>query len=122
MIELCHCKNNAFSGDADMVKLLLDYGASVNEGENDHFPDYPAEWTERIDATRAEWDGTALLLSAPLAPNSNHQGTGFGGSLYGVGVTAAWSVAELALADLEHAASRGLDQVSTQAHRHTVSQ
>ena len=36
-----------------------------------------------------EWDGTALLLSAPLAPNSNHQGTGFGGSLYGVGVTAA---------------------------------
>ena len=42
MIELCHCKNNAFSGDADMVKLLLDYGASVNEGENDHFPDYPA--------------------------------------------------------------------------------
>jgi thioesterase domain-containing protein len=48
-----------------------------------------------------EWDGTALLLSAPLAPNSNHQGTGFGGSLYGVGVTAAWSVAELALADLQ---------------------
>jgi thioesterase domain-containing protein len=48
-----------------------------------------------------EWDGTALLLSAPLALNSNHQGTGFGGSLYGVGVTAAWSLAELALADLQ---------------------
>ena len=62
---------------------------------------------QQIPLTRAlglqllEWDGSALLLSAPLAPNSNHQGTGFGGSLYSVGVTAAWSVTELALADLQ---------------------
>jgi len=46
------------------------------------------------------WDGSALLLSAPLEPNRNHQGTGFGGSVYSVAVTAAWGVTELALADL----------------------
>ncbi|WP_100640313.1 thioesterase domain-containing protein [Marinobacter salexigens] len=46
------------------------------------------------------WDGSSLLISAPLAPNSNHQGTGFGGSVYSVAVTAAWGVTELALADL----------------------
>ncbi|AOY87949.1 thioesterase [Marinobacter salinus] len=46
------------------------------------------------------WDGRALLLSAPLAPNRNHQGTGFGGSVYSAAVTAAWAVTELALADL----------------------
>lgn len=46
------------------------------------------------------WDGSALLISAPLEPNSNHQGTGFGGSVYSVAVTAAWGVMELALADL----------------------
>lgn len=57
--------------------------------------------TKAMGLTLLEWDGTALLLSAPLAPNSNHQGTGFGGSLYGIGVTAAWSLAELALADLQ---------------------
>lgn len=46
------------------------------------------------------WDGSALLISAPLEPNSNHQGTGFGGSVYSVAVTAAWGLMELALADL----------------------
>lgn len=46
------------------------------------------------------WDGSALLLSAPLELNSNHQGTGFGGSVYSVAVTAAWGLVELALADL----------------------
>ncbi|SFN06930.1 thioesterase domain-containing protein [Marinobacter pelagius] len=46
------------------------------------------------------WDGHALVLSAPLEPNRNHQGTGFGGSVYSAAVTAAWSLTELALADL----------------------
>lgn len=46
------------------------------------------------------WDGQSLLLSAPLGPNTNHQGTGFGGSVYSAAVTAAWSVTELALGDL----------------------
>lgn len=62
---------------------------------------------QQIPLTRAlglqllEWDGSALLVSAPLAPNSNHQSTGFGGSLYCAGVTAAWSVTELALGDMQ---------------------
>ncbi|MBW7469571.1 thioesterase domain-containing protein [Marinobacter sp. M216] len=46
------------------------------------------------------WDGHALLLSAPLEQNRNHQGTGFGGSVYSAAVTAAWGLTELALADL----------------------
>ncbi|WP_375191392.1 thioesterase domain-containing protein [Marinobacter sp.] len=46
------------------------------------------------------WDGHSLLLSAPLEPNSNHQGTGFGGSVYAAAVTTAWGVTELALWDL----------------------
>lgn len=46
------------------------------------------------------WDGHALLLQAPLEPNRNHQGTGFGGSVYSAAVTAAWGLTELALADL----------------------
>ena len=46
------------------------------------------------------WDGRTLVLSAPLAPNLNHQGTGFGGSIYAAAVTAAWGLTELALSDL----------------------
>lgn len=46
------------------------------------------------------WDGKALVVSAPLEPNQNHQGTGFGGSVYAVAVTAAWGLTELSLADL----------------------
>ena len=46
------------------------------------------------------WDGHSLLLSAPLEPNKNHQGTGFGGSVYSAAVTAAWGLTELALWDL----------------------
>lgn len=57
--------------------------------------------TKALGLRLLEWNGSALLLSAPLAPNRNHQGTGFGGSLYCMGVTAAWSVAELALGDLQ---------------------
>ncbi len=46
------------------------------------------------------WDGHSLLISAPLEPNINHQGTGFGGSVYSAAVTAAWGLTELALGDL----------------------
>jgi thioesterase domain-containing protein len=36
-------------------------------------------------------DDAAVVLSAPLAPNANHQGTAFGGSLYSVAVLAGWA-------------------------------
>ncbi len=46
------------------------------------------------------WDGHKLILKAPLEPNHNHQGTGFGGSVYSAAIIAAWGATELALADL----------------------
>lgn len=45
------------------------------------------------------YDGRQLMVSAPLAPNRNHQNTAFGGSLYAVAVTAAWGLVELLLQD-----------------------
>jgi thioesterase domain-containing protein len=38
----------------------------------------------------AAGDG-ALVLRAPLAPNSNHKGTAFGGSLYSLAVLTGWA-------------------------------
>ena len=36
-------------------------------------------------------DETALVLRAPLAPNANHMGTAFGGSLYSLAVLTGWA-------------------------------
>jgi thioesterase domain-containing protein len=36
-------------------------------------------------------DETGLVLRAPLAPNSNHKGTAFGGSLYSLAVLTGWA-------------------------------
>lgn len=41
------------------------------------------------------FDGKTLTVEAPLEPNHNHQNTAFGGSLYCVGVMAAWSLLQL---------------------------
>ena len=41
------------------------------------------------------YDDTGLILTAPLAANSNHHGTAFGGSLYLVALAAAWGLAHL---------------------------
>ena len=43
-------------------------------------------------------DGERLVLRAPLAPNSNHKGTAFGGSLYALAVLAGWAWASRDLA------------------------
>ncbi|MDX1757333.1 MAG: thioesterase domain-containing protein [Marinobacter sp.] len=55
--------------------------------------------TRSLGVKLERYDGRRLLVTAPLEPNSNHQGTGFGGSLYAVGVVAAWGAVELFLAD-----------------------
>jgi thioesterase domain-containing protein len=36
-------------------------------------------------------DDAALVLRAPLAPNANHKGTAFGGSLYSLAVLTGWA-------------------------------
>lgn len=60
---------------------------------------------EKIPLTRAlavrmeAYDGHSLMVSAPLAPNHNHQNTVFGGSSYGVAVVSAWGLVELLLQD-----------------------
>jgi thioesterase domain-containing protein len=36
-------------------------------------------------------DETAVILRAPLAPNANHMGTAFGGSLYSLAVLTGWA-------------------------------
>jgi thioesterase domain-containing protein len=36
-------------------------------------------------------DEDAMVLRAPLAPNANHQGSAFGGSLYSIAVLTGWA-------------------------------
>ncbi|WP_328186792.1 thioesterase domain-containing protein [Marinobacter sp. OP 3.4] len=55
--------------------------------------------TRAMGAELLHYDGRQLQVRAPLAPNSNHQGTGFGGSIYSVAVLAAWGLIELAVKD-----------------------
>ncbi|HTN94324.1 MAG TPA: thioesterase domain-containing protein [Gallionella sp.] len=45
------------------------------------------------------YDGTSLKLDAPLAPNTNHKSTAFGGSLYSLAVLSGWGLLHLKLAD-----------------------
>jgi thioesterase domain-containing protein len=47
----------------------------------------------------AYYDGTRLKLDAPLAPNTNHKSTAFGGSLYSIAVLCGWGLLHLKLAD-----------------------
>lgn len=56
--------------------------------------------SEALGVRLESYNGHGLLVSAPLQPNHNHQGTGFGGSVYSVAVVSAWGLVELVLADL----------------------
>ena len=47
--------------------------------------------------TVTDYDGSRLVLSAPLAPNVNDKGTAFGGSLYNLAVLCGWSLLRLTL-------------------------
>ncbi len=54
-------------------------------------------------AAKSSWPGTSgiiveaadddepVVLRAPLAPNANHKGTAFGGSLYSLAVLTGWA-------------------------------
>lgn len=51
--------------------------------------------TKAMGLRLVSFDGQMLTVEAPLGPNHNHQNTAFGGSLYCVGVMAAWSLLQL---------------------------
>ena len=48
----------------------------------------------------AGYDGASLTLDAPLAPNTNHKDTAFGGSLYSLAVLSGWGLLHLRLAEV----------------------
>jgi thioesterase domain-containing protein len=55
--------------------------------------------TRSIDVRVSTYDGKALTLKAPLAMNSNHKGTAFGGSLFSLAVLAGWGLLVLKLGE-----------------------
>jgi len=48
------------------------------------------------------WDGSTVMVEAPLEPNLNTHGTAFGGSLYCVGAMTGWSAVHLTLMEAGH--------------------
>jgi thioesterase domain-containing protein len=48
------------------------------------------------------WDGSTVVVEAPLGPNLNTHGTAFGGSLYCVGAMTGWSAVHLTLMEAGH--------------------
>ena len=72
---------------------------------NEQFREMEDFFHEQIPITRAmgvrveKYDGDQLVLTAPLAPNHNHLGTAFGGSLSAVATLAAYGLLWLELGD-----------------------
>jgi thioesterase domain-containing protein len=57
-------------------------------------------------------DDDSIVLRAPLAPNSNHKGTAFGGSLYALAVLTGWAWVTRSLATHELDAEAVIQQSS----------
>jgi thioesterase domain-containing protein len=57
-------------------------------------------------------DDTSMVLRAPLAPNANHKGTAFGGSLYSIAVLTGWAWVTRCLATRELDAEAVIQQSS----------
>lgn len=73
------------SPPADAIRLLQDY--------LDHSIPLVSQMQVRVE----EYSADVLALSAPLAPNRNHIGTVFGGSLNGLATLACWGAVWLLL-------------------------
>ena len=83
-----------------------------------------ALWAEGIPLATAmeveigRLDEEMLVLVAPLAPNRNHMGTAFGGSLQGIAILAGWGVTLMAVPQgaqhviIRHAQMRFIEPVS----------
>ena len=61
--------------------------------------------THALDVRVSEAGDGHVRLVAPLAPNLNHHGTAFGGSLATLGILAGWTVLHMSLEDAGVAAS-----------------
>lgn len=66
-----------------------------------------------------EADGDHVLLEAPLEPNLNHRGTGFGGSVATLAILAGWTLVHLRLR-AEGVDARTVIQRSDVAYRRPV--
>lgn len=72
---------------ADAVRMLQDY------------LDHAIPLVPQMQVRVATLNDAELVLTAPLAPNRNHIGTVFGGSLNALGTLACWGLVWLALQD-----------------------
>ncbi len=59
--------------------------------------DLPLTKAMRVEVTR--WDGRAVRLAAPLAPNVNHTATAFGGSISALSILTGYTLVYLLLRD-----------------------
>lgn len=55
--------------------------------------------SQAMGVTVQDYTGLALTISAPLAPNENHQHSAFGGSLFSVAALAGWGLMQLKLSE-----------------------
>lgn len=60
--------------------------------------------TRSLGARVEHYDGVSVRLSAPFAPNVNHKGTAFGGSLSAVAILSGWVLVHLQLRERGDAA------------------
>ena len=58
------------------------------------------------------YSDTRLVLSAPLAANTNHHATAFGGSIATLGIVAGWALVHLRLLDAQLAAKLVIQKTS----------
>lgn len=71
---------------------------TLRELEKSIHADIPLSLHLKVSVARRERD--RIVLAAPFEPNSNHNGTVFGGSLYSVAVLAGWALVSEALEGL----------------------
>jgi len=53
--------------------------------------------SRHLGAAVQSYDGTSLVLGAPLAPNLNHRSTAFGGSMSALAILSGWTLLHLEL-------------------------
>jgi len=56
--------------------------------------------TAHLEAVVEAFNGTSVVLSAPLQPNLNHRNTAFGGSISALGILSGWTLLFLKLREL----------------------